>query len=479
MNHPAFDRSKSQQVQNDWLGAIDRAISAAESAELELSRQGGDVPSQQRKASGSYYTPADVAGHFWDLFFRHHRIRDLNSLLAFVTSTDFVEPSAGSGMFVFSFLRKAALLGATPENIAHMRFHVVDINLAALRFFAERLSEIESSVGVCFNGIGPAQNDFIKWANNHTISDVVFIGNPPFIANPRGARWRNLYADFIEAMLSYRGVRGVSLILPLSICFSRDYADLRSAIRTAGMGISASSYDNIPDCLFKAGKPDSTNTNRANSQRCTILNLGGPDPMMREASPLLNWPAAERATLLSTVPTFREFSDNDPSGQIPRPASDMLTDYLHVRGARPLRAFLSRVGRPAFAVGGVARNYIGIRDFEASAPGCLPIKVESEEHGGLVLQVLSSKLFYDYWRTYGDGFHVTIDLIERFPVTAALADHCKRNQAVANRIWANRAAYAKEKLNSGRVVRSYDFRPAFSNPQTTFVTGDLRSSTTN
>jgi hypothetical protein len=462
MNQLASTRLKSRQAQSDWLGVIDQAIIAAEAAEFELSRQGGSDPSQQRKASGSYYTPADVAGHFWDMFFRNHRLCDLNSLLTFIASTHLVEPSAGSGMFVFSFLKKAALLGATPKSLVGLRFHVVDINLAALRFFSERLREIECAVGVDFDGIGPDQGDFLEWANTNTIPNVIFAGNPPFIANPRGARWRNVYADFVEAMLSYRSVKGVSLILPLSVCFSRDYADLRATIRAAGMSISASSYDNIPDCLFKAGKPESTNTNQANSQRCTILNIGGPDPMLREAAPLLSWSAAERTKLLSTVPRFRAFNNDDPSGQIPRPASDLLADYMHrAIGARPLRTFLTKVGKPAFAVGGVARNYIGIRDFEGFGPGCIPIKTDSEEERGLVLQILSSKLFFDYWRTYGDGFHVTVDLINQFPVAETLVRRIESKFDLARQVWARRECFAKEKLNSGRLIRSYDFSSVF------------------
>ncbi len=463
MSAPASLPQKSRHAASSgWTRAIDQAIIAAEEAELELSRQGAHAPAEQRKASGSYYTPSDVAGHFWDLFFRHHRISDLTSLLAFTSSNDLVEPSAGSGMFVFSFLRKAASLGATPDSLASLRFHVIDINLSALRFFAEQMRQIEAVVGVRFAGVGPSQNDFLEWTTTTRVENAVFVGNPPFITNPRGHSWRNLYADFVAAMLDYRSVKGVSLILPLSVCFSRDYAALRDMIRNARMGISASSYDNIPDCLFKAGKPDSTNTNRANSQRCTILNLGGPDPDVREASALLSWSARERGAVLSNVPDFRPIYDGDQTGQLPRPASDALSLYMEsAKGARPLRAMLSKIGRPVFAVGGVARNYIGIRDFETSGPGSIPIKAASEEDRGIVLQILSSTLFYDYWRTYGDGFHVTVDLIERFPVTQHLMERCARNLVHARQIWADRAAYAKEKLNSGRVVRSYDFRAAF------------------
>ena len=87
MNVLAPARPKSGLMgQVHWLQVIDRAILAAETAELELSRQGGYDPSQQRKTSGSFYTPSDVAGHFWDLFFRHHRICDLEALTAFISA---------------------------------------------------------------------------------------------------------------------------------------------------------------------------------------------------------------------------------------------------------------------------------------------------------------------------------------------------------------------------------------------------------
>lgn len=449
--------------QSRWLEELDRIISAVEAAEMELSSHGGEEAFAQRKASGSYYTPVDVADHFWNLFFRHHRIDCLSALLAFIGSVDLVEPSVGSGVFVFTFLKKASSLGATPKHLAALRFHVVDINLAALRFFSERLKELEAAAGVQFQGIGPSQKDFLQWASDNSVSNAVFVGNPPFVTNARGARWRNVYADFLEAMIKYPTVRGISLILPLSISFSRDYSDLRSLVRAAGMGVSVSSYDNMPDCLFKAGKPGSANTNQANSQRCSILNIGGPDNSLREATALLNWTAGGRTKFLSSIPVFHAFDANDTSGQFPRPVSSEVLGYIYsAKGARPLGTFLTKLNGASFAIGSVARNYIGIREASDIGAGSIPVRVSKEEDFLLLLQIFSSRLFFDYWRTYGDGFHVTSDLIERFPVTEALVERLTGSSDFAKSIWKSRSNYAKEKLNSGIVVKSYDFRGAFS-----------------
>lgn len=441
-----------------WEQTLDRIIAATEAAELELASNGGE-----RKDSGSFYTPADVASHFWDLFLRHHGIGDATALTALFARTEFVEPSAGSGIFVFSLIRKALTLGLPPQAIAGLRFHVIDINLAALSFFKSKIKELESALGVRFVNIGCDQIDFLDWSSTNVIRDVTFVGNPPFVSNARGARWRNLFADFLDSMLEFRcDSRAISLILPVSICFSRDYVDLRRLIEDAGLGISASSYDNIPDCLFKSGKPESTNTNRANSQRCTILNLGGPNPSLREAASMQRWSSKDRERVLGRIPVFQNYGPQDFLGQIPRPESRRIMAYLsESEEALPLGSMLSRSAETAFAIGGVARNFIGIRDVENGTSGVIPIRPSADQDFLVLLQVVTSGLFLEYWRTLGDGFHVTIDLVERFPVRPGLLRICERNLATARHVWKNRRSFAKEKLNSGKVILSYDFTGAF------------------
>lgn len=338
------------------------------------------------------------------------------------------------------------------------------MNFAALQFVHHKLAELESDAGFCLPNVGMVQQDFLQWSATTKSSNVIFVGNPPFVTNQRGARWRNMYADFVEAMLNYQSASvSFSLILPVSVCFSRDYADLRRQIEQSGMGISAASYDNIPDCLFKAGKPESQNTNRANSQRCTILHVGGRDCSVRESSPMIRWTAGNRSEVLRALPSYYDYSNYVFDKQIPRPSTDWMLKYLSENKSSPtLKSHMTRHAKCDFSVGAVARNFIGIREPSVGDATSIAIKAETELDRMVLLQILGSSIFFEYWRSLGDGFHVTSDLIERFPISERLYKCCLANISSAKHQWNNRTQVLKEKLNSGRVVRTFDFTGRFN-----------------
>lgn len=441
-----------------WISALDAVLDGLEDAEMALSNEGPG-----RKSSGSYYTPADVAGHFWRLFWRHHDVHDNASALAFISRTTFVEPSVGAGMFFFSMLRSASEFAIGPDQASQIKFNGVDLNRKALDFVAKQLGDLEDAFGIEFSGVKLEQADFLEWCRSRPFGDAVFVGNPPFVTNERGSRWKNLYADFLESMMVHGGGAGIGLILPVSICFSRDFADLRRMIRDTALPLSASSYDNMPDYLFKAGKPESGNTNKANSQRCTILNLGGPRTGVAESSALLRWSTSQRSQFMASIPQFHDCRQFNLEQQIPRPVDNGLTRYLEgANNGRSVRQFMSKIGGGAFSIGGVARNFIGIREYEGKVSGVIPVRTNEQESSLILLQVLASDLFYKYWRSFGDGFHVTNDLVERFPVSNDLLSACENNLQSAATTWERRENYAKKKLNSGKQIKSYDFSSAFS-----------------
>ncbi|MDQ0564978.1 hypothetical protein GRI55_09500 [Erythrobacter citreus] len=440
-----------------WIDALDTILERLEAAEMALSSEGAG-----RKSSGSYYTPADVSGHFWRLFWRHHDVAnsdDAKRLIAFKT---FVEPSVGAGMFLFSLLRSLADLGLGPSAVSTIKFRAVDLNEAALDFVAGTIAKLESTFSIQFENIELENANFLEWARSNDAKNVIFVGNPPFVTNERGSRWKNLYADFVESMLDNFSTPDIGLILPVSVCFSRDYVDLRRIIRDTKLPLSASSYDNMPDYLFKAGKPESGNTNKANSQRCTIINLGGARAGVIESSALLRWSTSERAAFLNDIPEFHDCSDFDIERQIPRPADQELARYMEkAEGGRTARSLMSRIGRGAFSIGGVARNFIGIREYEGKVSGVIPVRTHEQDSSLILLQILASSLFYKYWRSFGDGFHVTNDVVDRFPISDEFLKQCESNIPNAAKTWKRRQVFAKVKRNAGKTITSYDFTSAF------------------
>jgi hypothetical protein len=445
-----------------WEQTLRSIISETEAAELDLSIHSNDAGG--RKETGSFYTPVDVADHVWDQFFRVHQISNADALRTFIDQTDLIEPSAGSGIFVFTFLRKVLQFGLRVEELQAINYSIVDLNLAALRFVRQQIAKLETELSIRLDGFRLAQADFLEWIPAQSFARVAFVGNPPFVTNQRGSRWRNAFADFLEAMLDFAAQeKTVGLILPMSICFSRDYHQLRQRMFDACTGISAASYDNIPDCLFKSGKPESDNSNKANSQRCTILVLGGTDILRREATSLTRWSVRERAQVLGTPPRFDSFGDYNFDNQIPRPSCGGLMKYLErADGSRRLGDFLAASAGPTFNVAAVARNFIGIREPAMRDAASIPISCHTEDDAMIVLQILASPLFYEYWRSLGDGFHVTRELINKFPVADRVYRVCAARVSETLGLWLRRESFAREKLNSGKRVRSYYFPSNFN-----------------
>ena len=70
---------------------------------------------KDRKRTGSYYTPVDVATYFWNEFFFLNDLDSPNDTLQFFRARKFVEPSVGAGTLFFALLEKFARMGIPPH----------------------------------------------------------------------------------------------------------------------------------------------------------------------------------------------------------------------------------------------------------------------------------------------------------------------------------------------------------------------------
>lgn len=438
---------------------LDDALSVAECAEEGLAIDVTRSNIVQRKSTGSFYTPVDVVEHFWQEYFRFHDIDTLKAVRDHLSEFIFVEPAVGAGIFLFGLMRKLVSFGCNVADLETLHFVGADVNSAALKFISGALKGVEAQSGARFSQIVFLHTDFLMLPLPAG-GKISFIGNPPYVRNPAGAFWKNLYADFIARMLDVPAEqRSIALIVPLSVAFSRDYKLLRSRMRACSRAIRLESFDNIPDCLFDVGKPGSHNTNKANSQRCSIIMLRDFGEVRHDATDLRRWSRKRRREFLEATPSFFDISGYSFDEQFPRLSCDWISNYLVASGERLCLGGLLNAGRYGFSVGGVGRNYIGLRMGEVR--GATPLTFKSKQHMLWALQLLGSPVFYEYWRTVGDGFHVTKSDILRFPISFGLLKVCIEQEERANNIWRRRSSFEREKQNAGRAIRSYDFRGQF------------------
>jgi hypothetical protein len=446
--------------------AVLHAFHASEKAEMELSYLGpvfSEGGEDQRLSTGSYYTPVDATQFFWDKFFGQSRDVVGDNLEEWITRTHFIEPAVGAGALFFGLLLKLCDLGVSEHVLSKIRVDLCDINSAALKFLRDQVEQIEKTVEFEFSNVEMIQSDFLRWKPNLANGREFFVfANPPFVKNPPGSRWKNSFADFSEKALNLTQRDGfVAFIVPLSLCFSRDYSALRRQIRQDGRAFAFSNFDNIPDTLFKSGKPKSSNSNKANSQRCTVFT-GVPSerPSLR-ATRLLRWQAGERQTLLSGQPELIDISRYAHDDQFPRPVSqDQVSGYGCGLRLGTLSDLVAPSGQHQVAVSAVARNFVGVRD--TCSPGTNQFSFVTNQDRLRFLAAISTDQFLDHWLMLGDGFHVTRDNILSFPMTSALAAVVESKLECIARAWTNRVQYRSEKLNSGTIVTSYNFRSVMS-----------------
>ena len=414
-----------------------------------------------RKQSGSYYTPADVGAFFWREFFSLRKISDAQIAADFIRKHHFVEPSAGAGALVFTLLHKLVSLDVAAPALERIDITIIDINKRALLFIQKQIESLEQLWGIRFHNVRFVRADFRALALDHHGKIPIYFGNPPFVSNPKGrSDWKNLFADFLDIALRDVGNKGsIQFILPLSVAFSRDYSRLRALLRARPSTVALSHFDNIPDTLFKSGKPQNENTNKANSQRCTILSITPSDRTKILSTELHRWSKQERGHFLSRKPKYYDVTPYALDDQFPRPVSaDILRYICGSGGAIRLGDLCSAEGKYELHVAGVARNYIGIRETAGAGTNTLRFGNKDDLHAALL--VLASDLYLAYWRTIGDGFHVTKENICGFPLPQEMPEILYADLPAIRKLWVNREQYRKTKLNSGRQTHSYDFSSA-------------------
>jgi len=442
---------------SEWGADLEVLLDRAKKAELVLSYASPCKSEKARKQAGAYYTPQDAAHFFWNEFLSLNDVNSASDVYDFWTNHHFIEPACGAGALVYALLKKVVEIGLPIEAIASVNMTLIDINKDALEFTRSELEQIGLKWGISFSGIKFIHADFLSYRLPVCSRKPLVFGNPPFVSNPRGSKWKNIFADFLEKSLKLSGDLGqIHFILPLSLAFSRDYSALRVLLRGSGKSLALSSFDNIPDTLFPSGKPEHTNTNKANSQRCSIVTVFPSTTPRILATRMHRWNKKDRERLLSSRPHYHDVTYYSFDRQFPRPENQTVMHLLSDAKAYPsLKSLLVKESENVLLVSGVARNFIGLREEASSGVSRLCFSNRANFYKAIL--ILSSQIFLDYWRSIGDGFHVTRGNIEHFPLHPSLMAIVEHNINKGRSLWQSRELYAKIKRHPKGKTKSYDF----------------------
>ena len=156
-------------------------------------------------------------------------------------------------------------------------------------------------------------------------------------------------------------------------------------------------FDNIPDSLFLSGKPGSTNTNKANSQRCSIVFIKPSQRNKIYSSKLISWKRDERKTLFKNKIVSFDITNVSFGNQFVRPCNQRALKIIKRVDGKKVKHFLSEEGKHNLYLASVARNFISFRKKNYSQSIILSFR--NKDDFLLIFAVLNSREFFYFWKS--------------------------------------------------------------------------------
>ncbi len=255
----------------------------------------------------------------------------------------------------------------------------------------------------------------------------VIIGNPPYVEyskvkstysliNYLTLPCGNIYAMTLERVLLLQSLGSyMSFIVPISaIC-----SDRTTLLQVLFQKMSTrwySSFDIFPSRIFEGA-----------AQRLAILILANSSNKSSSVltSKYHRWYQDERTILMDNI-KYTNTSEFDRVGWLPRVGSNIPVDILRKVTGKELKNYMTNALVQPLYVHRIVNNFIKAVDFAPyfkKASGEITVsddfkRVYIDDRFRLAaMAVLSSSLFYWYWRCHGDGFHCGYRDIEKFPLS--------------------------------------------------------------
>ena len=218
-------------------------------------------------------------------------------------------------------------------------------------------------------------------------------------------------------------------------------------------------FDNIPDSLFPSGKPGSLNTNKANSQRCSIILIKPSSHKIILSSKLISWKKNERKKILGAAPQVYDITDVSELDQFIRPFNNESISIVKRKSGIPLISLIKPKGSHKLFLASVARNFISFRKNKSNFT--IDLFYENRRDLLIFFAVINSQDFFWYWKTVGDGFHISQSIFQNYFIKKNHYDLIINQIDRIEEILSEKNKFAKKRILSGKPTISYDFSKFF------------------
>ncbi|MFY2791019.1 Eco57I restriction-modification methylase domain-containing protein [Rhodococcus sp. MALMAid1271] len=317
---------------------------------------------------------------------------------------------------------------------------------AARDTLSSRLAEVRDIVNEHYHSVHGIRGPLSGWVRSHSpfhwfieFPEVfaaggfdVVIGNPPYVGKRKvkGYTFKgfatddtpDIYAPCTERAAQITRSDGrMTLILPISAQFGRDFASLRKQLQKRFGTLWVSAFSRNPAALFSAGL----------GVRSTIV-VGSGDGSTGNTlyvTKTHRWFDDFRPAIFETLTYGNLNSVKDLVGWARVPSEELSDIFAITVGGGGLGQLAARRGTSVLGFKNIALYWLAV--FREDPPAYeldltpftdTPIKhlyLASDDDARLALAIAASKLGFVWWYCTGDDFNVTAETIKSIPVNVA------------------------------------------------------------
>ena len=411
-------------------------------------------------------------------------IRAGNTLVGFATEQELMDGLSGdffAQQRMDEFKEKTALVAQAfkrfqDAQLIRQPYHEAKAD------YKRRLNELNEELNLHLSqsyGVEPAKKAaYAKWKESHRpfhwfteFYEIVvnnggfdvIIGNPPYVAMSKikyikredQFECSDLYGYVIKRVLQILSSTGMhGFIVMHNLAFSKNFADVRSELFKHAKYLWCSFYARIPAGLFSGD---------VRVRNCIYILQPGSRILCSYTTKIHRWFSSDRDNLFFKL-RYSNFGAKTP---IPMTPSEKLLAVFDRPLTEGLRILENRIGKYQLSFKQNAYNWIAVsidpapcweNSKKIEQTQTQSIFFNTQEERDVILLLLGGKIFFSYWLTFGDEFHVTKnDLLSFcFPFKLLSREDKLKLLNLAKKFVDRLEETIQYKLNAGKRVGTYN-----------------------